>query len=77
MKILPAGTVKRVHVDRRIMQQNTKTGTNLPAYTIQTSKGSIKVKRVGGYFIFDQNRPRLSCGARMYGETRGEIWYEI
>ena len=75
MNILRAGTVKRLHVDRRIMAQNRKNGTNEPAYTIQTSKGSIKCHWVDGYFTFDQSKKPLSCGARMYGETRGEVRY--
>lgn len=73
--ILKAGTVKRVHVDRQILARNRKLGENKPAYTIQTSKGSIKCMRVEGYFVFNQNNPPLSCGARMYGETRKEVKY--
>ena len=37
--ILKSGTIKRVHVDRRILAQNKRDGTNTPAITIQTSKG--------------------------------------
>lgn len=76
MKTLKAGTLKRVHVDRRIMAQNAKNGENKPYYTIQTSKGSIKARVVEGFFRFDQEKPRLNCGARAYGETRGEVRYE-
>lgn len=75
--VIPAGTVKRVHVDRQILARNRKSGANEPAYTIQTSKGSIKVRRVRGYFLFDQDMKQLSCGARMYGETKGEVKYEL
>lgn len=75
MNILAPGTIKRLHVDRRIMQQNVKNKTSLPAYTIQTSKGSIKAVQVVGHFNFDQRMKPLSCGARMYGETRGKVMY--
>lgn len=76
MKILPAGTVKRVHVDRRIIANNAKTGANAPYYTIQTSQGSIKTRRVIAMLEFDQRNKQLSCGARAYGVTRGELRYE-
>lgn len=75
MKVLKAGTIKRVHVDRQILARNRKLGTNEPAYTIQTSKGSIKCLLVKGMFTFDQSNKPLSCGARMYGETKGEVQY--
>lgn len=77
MKIIPAGTIKRIHVDRRIMAQNRKHGTDLPAYTIQTSRGPIKAHlvEVVGQLVFDQSKKQLSCGARMYGETTSEVRY--
>ncbi len=75
--ILPAGTVKRIHVDRRVIAQNRKNGTNMPALTIQTSKGPIKAKvvEIRGDLRFDQNAPQLKCGARIYGITMAEVVY--
>ena len=77
MKIIARGTIKRVHVDRRIMAQNKRDGTNLPALTIQTSKGSIKARRVKLFEpteLLQVEKP-LSCGARAYIETRGMVGY--
>lgn len=73
---LAEGTIKRVHVDRRILAQNRKRKQNRAAYTVQTSKGPHKARRVEIWhrgklvLLFDQALPQLSCGARMYGETR-------
>ena len=78
MVTLKKGTVKRIHVDRRIMAQNRINGTNKPAYTIQTSKGSIKASyvKVKGDLVFDQSMKQLNCGARMYGQTFSEVHYK-
>lgn len=78
IKVIEAGTVKRLHVDRRIMAQNRINGTNKPALTIQTSKGSIKAKDITVYGIthlIQSERP-LSCGARAWVETRAEVHYQ-
>lgn len=76
--LLKKGTIKRVHVDRRIIAQNRKNGTNEPTMTVQTSRGPIKGRRVTiyGHMVFDQEAKQLSCGARIYGETYAEIKVE-
>jgi len=76
-KMLPAGTVKRVHVNRRIMSKNLKLPEDKwkPYYTIQTSKGPIRARRVRARLEFDIHNPKLSCGARAYGVTRGTVFY--
>lgn len=78
MKYLPAGTIKRIHVDRQILAQNRKTGGDEPAWTIQTSKGSFKSRQVymNGRCRAIQGAKPLSCGARMYIETRSMVHYE-
>lgn len=77
MKTLPAGTVKRIHVDRRVIAQNRKTGGRAPALTIQTSKGPIKAWWIDirGPIIFNQKAKQLKCGARIYGHTYAEVRY--
>lgn len=77
METLKAGTIKRIHVDRQILARNRKTGSFDPAYTIQTSKGSIKARivQIMGPLEFNQYSKQLSCGARMYGETKAEVRY--
>lgn len=87
LEYLKAGTVKRIHVDRRVMAYNRKNGTNEPACTVQTSKGSKKCIRApilgvsemrqAGRFQRDDGswyevKP-LSCGARAWVETRAAV----
>lgn len=78
MNTLPRGTIKRIHVDRRIMAQNKRDGTNLPALTIQTSRGSIKARwvKVFDATVLVQAEKPLSCGARAYIETRSIVGYK-
>jgi len=79
--IIPAGTIKRIHVDRRVLALNKKLGGNAPAITIQTSKGSIKSQSVEilGVSTFVQagiaGRRPLSCGAKVWVETKGPVSY--
>lgn len=76
--LLLAGTIKRLHVDRRVIAQNRKNGTNEPAITIQTSRGAIKAWRVNvqGPCTFIQSTKPLSCGARLWVETRAAVDFE-
>lgn len=76
VKVIPAGLVKRLHVDRRIVAQNVKRDENKPAITIQTSKGPIKAHTVWirGPSLFKQSMDKpLSCGARLWVETHAEV----
>lgn len=81
-KVLEGGSIKRIHVDRRILAQNLKNNENEPAITIQTSRGPIKACRVRMLtgmprFIqagIDGAKP-LSCGARVWIETKGAVEY--
>lgn len=75
--ILRAGTIKRIHVDRRVLAQNRKTGSEHPAWTIQTSAGPIKCRqwKLCGTAQGNQDVKPLSCGARMYIATRAAVEY--
>lgn len=75
---LPGGTVKRLHVDRRIVAQNVKAGKNAMAITVQTSKGPMKARSVNilGSSEFVQAGGKikpLSCGARLWIQTRAAL----
>jgi hypothetical protein len=79
MKYLPSGTIKRIHVDRQALARNRKWGGDEPAWTIQTSKGPIKCHYwnvIGDACSGKQGAKPLSCGARMYVETTGQVAYE-
>lgn len=86
---LPAGTIKRLHVDRRIVASNRKTGANEPAITVQTSKGPMKARHVNilGHSEFEQagtvvssvdgslvrTLKPLGCGARLWIKTKAAL----
>ena len=73
---LAAGTIKRVHVDKRVIMSNLKHGRNDPPITVQTSKGPHKSYGVEIHgpsrFVYSPCKP-LSCGARLWIETTAEV----
>lgn len=73
---LVAGTIKRLHVDRRVMASNRKHDRNDPPITVQTSRGPFKAHRVEVFgpslFVHSPHKP-LSCGARVWIETRALV----
>lgn len=78
---LPAGTIKRLHVDQQRIKKNASGDSNLPPITVQTSKGPYKAHEVEildgdgavvARFVYQPHDP-LSCGARLYIETSHEV----
>jgi hypothetical protein len=70
------GLIKRIHVDRHVLARNKKHNENERAITVQTSKGPLKGHRVIIYGTSDviQNEEQpLSCGARVWVETKSEV----
>lgn len=76
---MPAGTIKRIHVNQHVIRRNAKTGSREPPISVKTSKGSIPCSAVvihGEAFVrYSPDRP-LSCGARVWIETRSEVTAE-
>jgi hypothetical protein len=76
---LPAGRIKRLHVDRGVIDRNRKHGRNDPPLTVQTSRGSHKCHtahvRGPSTFVYRPLKP-LSSGARLWIETRAEVELE-
>jgi hypothetical protein len=74
---LRAGTIKRIHVDRRVVAANRKRGAcyQLPAITVQTSKGPYKAfaANVFGAGRMVQSTKPLACGARIWFETKARV----
>lgn len=81
MKI-KAGIVKRIHVNRQVMASNRKNGGDAPPITVQTSKGPLRAHIVEGrgFRVVHAGERRgikpLSCGARVWIETKSEVTYE-
>lgn len=77
MEILRNGIIKRLHVDKHVIARNVKNGTDDPAITIQVSGKSLKTRfaRIKGPSDLMQPGRQLSCGARIWVETRAEVEY--
>ena len=68
--------ITRVHVNQHVIRANAKNGENNPVFTIK-SRGkntyAHSVKVVGEMeLIYSPNKP-LSCGAKVWIETKGDI----
>jgi len=75
---IPAGYVKRIHVDQHVIKRNRKHGRNDPPLTLQTSRGAIKAHTVnidGASRLVNTPDKPLSCGAVIYIETRSAVSY--
>lgn len=80
--ILKAGTVKRLHVDRRVIARNAKVPRDKrePPITVQTSKGPIKCWNAyikgPSEFIYAPEFP-LPCGAKLYIKTYAAVYMDL
>ena len=74
--IMPAGTLKRVHVNQHIIRYNLKQKLDEPACTVQW-KGKSYVSRDvvirGDSQVKQRMQTPLSCGARIWIETHAEV----
>jgi len=73
---MPAGTIKRIHVNQHIIRANKKTGARDNVVTIQWRGKSYRVRRVNisgtSDVLYAPDRP-LSCGAHVWVETTAEV----
>lgn len=73
---LRAGLLKRIHVNQHAIRRNRKLGTQDPPITIKTSRQNIKAVDVEidgpSRLVYSPEKP-LSCGARLWIETRAEV----
>jgi hypothetical protein len=74
---IPAGNIKRIHVNQFIIKRYHKTGEDAPAWIIRTSRGVYYCKHwtVRGPMEGMQSlsKPMPGCNARLWIETRAEI----
>lgn len=73
---MPAGTIKRVHVNQHIIRANIKTAADEPAVTVQWKGKSYTGRDVvikGVSTVRQKMDKPLSCGARIWVETRAEV----
>lgn len=70
------GLIKRIHVNKHVIASNLKLGKTEPAITVQTSDGPHRAHVVDirgpSRMVYSPDKP-LSCGARLWVETRAEV----
>ena len=67
--------ISRIHVNQHLIRANVKQGTNVPCIAIRTSKGVTYARqvRVGDVVIKQDFEHPLSCGAKVWIETQGNV----
>jgi len=73
---MPAGTLKRVHVNTHIIRSNKKTNASEPVVTVQWRGKPYRFESVEIFgpsrVVYSPNKP-LNCGATVWVETTAEI----
>lgn len=73
---MPAGTIKRIHVNQHIIKQNKNTGTSMPPLTIKWRNKTYPASDVSvngeSKVVYAPLCP-LSCGAHVWIETKSEV----
>ena len=66
----------RIHVNQHIIKRNSKTGEREPVLTFKTSKNNNYAHEVvikgDSKVVYSPDKP-LSCGAKVWIETEGEV----
>lgn len=68
--------ITRIHVNQHVIRRNAKTGENEPVITVKRGRTNVychSVEIIGpSRVVYSPCRP-LSCGAKVWIETTGEI----
>ena len=68
--------ITRIHVNQHVIRANKKTGANDPVLTVKTNKENRYAHEVTvkgpSRVVYSPEKP-LSCGARVWIETEGEV----
>ena len=66
----------RIHVNQHVIKRNSKTGEREPVLTCKTSKSNDYAHEVvikgDSKVVYSPDKP-LSCGAKVWIETEGEV----
>ena len=68
--------IKRIHINMHNIRSNKKYNTNLPVVSVKTYKENIKGNTVqinGASTVVYQPENPLSCGAKVWIETKAEV----
>lgn len=75
-QVLLSGTIKRIHVNQRTIRANAKRGTTDPVITVQHKGRPILASSVKIHgpseVVYSPDKP-LSCGARLWIETKAQV----
>ena len=67
---------KKIHINMHVIRSNKKNGTNDPVITVKTYKSNTYGHEVdilgNSKVVYSPDKP-LSCGARVWIETEGEV----
>ena len=70
---------KKIHINMHVIRSNKKNGTNDPVITVKTYKRNTYVHEVEilgkSKVVYSPDKP-LSCGARVWIETDGEVFVD-
>ena len=65
-----------IHVNQHVIKSNTKTGSKDPVLTVKTYKSNTYANEVeikgDSKIVYSPDKP-LSCGAKVWIETNGEV----
>jgi hypothetical protein len=68
--------LKRIHVDQHAIRRNKRLGTDEPPISVKTYRENIKCLEVEidgpSRLVYQPDKP-LSCGARLWIETRAAV----
>ena len=68
--------ITRIHVNQHVIRANAKNGENNPIFTIKSCGKNTyahRVRVIGEMeLVYSPNKP-LSCGAKVWIETKGDI----
>ena len=69
---------KRIHVNMHVVRKNHKTGERKPALTVKTSKSNtycheVEINGPSRVVYGGNDKPLLSCGARVVIETESSV----
>jgi len=69
-------SITRIHVNQHVIKRNAKEGTREPVLTVKTSKSNRYAHEVvingASRVVYSPDKP-LSCGAKVWIETDGEV----
>ncbi len=71
--------LKRIHVNQHVIRSNTRHGLREPPITVKTYRENVLADRVSidgpSDIVYRPDRP-LSCGARLWVETKAPVRVE-